>query len=109
MSKRYTKKQRKPKQRVYTLTEAQIASIREDTRRDLIYEAIELTANISMLALRDQFRFGAKRLEVFINKFWEILKDIENDYLDFEDCKQTLKEETGMQAGFEGSFPERIA
>lgn len=64
---------------------------------DAYERAIIVVLYTSILYLRDQKGYGKKRLGDFVEGFFEILEDISNDYLDFNDIFKVIKEETGIQ------------
>lgn len=49
-----------------------------------------------LLALRDEFGFGRKRMMRFIKKYHEIIQDYNNGYLTFEDIATVMREEVGI-------------
>lgn len=46
-----------------------------------------------LLALRDEFGFGRKRMMRFIKKYHEIIQDYNKGYINFEDIAKVMKEE----------------
>lgn len=100
VAKRNTKK-RKPKS--YTFNTEQLKELEMRLKGKIIFEAYEVVMYASMLVLRDTYGFGTGRLERYCKKSLEMLKDIECGYLDFDDCKETVHKETGVEVDFRRS------
>lgn len=64
-------------------------------------ETIELATKYSMavplMALRDEFGFGQKRLLQFYESFMDLYDSIEKGYLTIEDIVKTINEETDIE------------
>ena len=54
-----------PKKRVYTLTEDDIARIKQDATNEALNKAYVLMLGIPAMTLRDYFGYGSVRLERF--------------------------------------------
>lgn len=52
---------------------------------------------LSIMALRDEFGFGTKRLERFVEKIRQLVIDQQNGYLNIEDICDTIYAETGIK------------
>lgn len=82
----------------------------EEYKKDLnrTYEmAIVVAMHASCLYLRDKQGYGRKRLGDFIEGFANIIHDIGDGYLDFEDIIDTLYEETGVKIKMEDIYGQR--
>lgn len=69
-------------------------------RRDadnLIIASYKVFMMIGLLALRDEFEFGKKRLERWIDKTNQLLEDYDAGYISAKDINDTLFEETGIK------------
>lgn len=84
------------KQKVYTLTQAQIDKLKEDATMEATKRAFSIMLGFPLLALRDTFGFGKKRLTLFTDKVFEIYEAYNDDYIDLEDLHRTIEEETGV-------------
>lgn len=60
-------------------------------------KALDVIIAFSMLALRDEFGFGKKRLEKFHDKFFEIGEAFNDGRLSVNDILSTLEKETGIK------------
>ena len=78
----------------------QLKELEQRLKGNIIFDAYEIVLYLSMLALRDEFGFGTSRLERYCEKAITMLKDIESGYLDFDDCKDTIHKETGVEVDF---------
>lgn len=62
---------------------------------------IERTSQYSMavpvMVLRDEFGFGKKRLDKFLDSYMELYDAIEEGYLNLDDIIKTLNEETSVE------------
>lgn len=93
---RRAKKEQNKKQKVYVLNEQQIKLIKLKTVKDAQLTLIAVVLGISMLALRDLWKFGPKRLKEFANKFLDIYYDMNAGYLDWNDMYDAIEDETGF-------------
>ena len=87
----------------YTFNTEQLKELEMRLKGNIIFEAYEVVMYASMLILRDTYGFGAGRLERYCKKSLEMLKDIEAGRLDFDDCKDTIHKETGVEVDFRRS------
>ena len=82
--------------RTYTLNETQIEQLKQKATTDAIDKSMITVLYISIMTLRDN-GYGRKRLERFVEDWFELLDGVQKDYLDFEDMIETIKEETGFE------------
>lgn len=88
------------KQKPAVITNAEL----EKLKKEAIERALDVIVAFPMLALRDEFGFGKKRLEKFHAKFFEIAEAYNAGLLSVEDIIATLEDETGMK--FEDAKPD---
>lgn len=82
--------------KTYTLNETQIQELKQEATREAVEQAMITVLYSSIMVLRDS-GFGKKRLERFVEDWFELFDSIQKDYLDFDDMIQTIKEETGFE------------
>lgn len=93
MNKHFEVKKMKHKKRLQKLQNFREKAIRRNANQ----KATLTTLHISLLVLRDKYGFGSKRLGDFVEHFADVLDSINLDYLDFEDIKNAIYEETGVK------------
>lgn len=71
-----------------------VARKRED---DLVSGAFNLALLLTVMAARDEFEFGTKRLERLIDKVQFYLNQYNDGYVSVNDMASTIYEETGIQ------------
>ena len=64
---------------------------------NLITASYKVFMMLGLLALRDEFGFGTKRLERWIDKTHQLLEDYEAGYISAKDINDTIFEETGIK------------
>lgn len=94
------KKGIKEKTKVYTLNEHQIKEMKLKIMREAADTAMPMAMGFSLLALRDEFNFGAKRLDRFIDKVKELNQYCEEGYFEIKDLLETVEKETGIKINF---------
>lgn len=82
--------------KTYTLNGQQIEQLKYQATNEAINKSMVMVLYISIMTLRDN-GFGKKRLERFVEDWFELLDGVQKDYLDFEDMINTIKEETGFE------------
>lgn len=85
------------KQKVYTLTQAQIDQMKDEVTMQASKRAMLMVMAVPLVALRDTFGFGEKRLERYMEKFITIWECYEADYVSLEDLMTIIETETGLQ------------
>lgn len=80
----------------YTLNEHQLADMEFKMQRKAADFAMQLTIGFSLLALRDEFGFGAKRMDKFIDKVKELVDYYSEDYFELQDMVDIVEKETGI-------------
>lgn len=81
------------KQQPITLTHSKIEKIKMDATDN----ALSILTVFSMMALRDEFGFGKKRLEKFYKKFFDLNESFKLGYITLNDIVDTLEQETGIK------------
>lgn len=81
----------------YTLNEHQLLKMEKDMQKKAADFAMQMTIGFSLLALRDEFGFGAKRLDQFIEKVKELVDYYSEEYFELEDMVKIVEEETGIK------------
>lgn len=82
--------------KTYTLNETQIQELKQEATREAVEQAMITVLYSSVMVLRDS-GFGKKRLERFVEEWFELLDSVQEGYLDFKDMIDTIKEETGFE------------
>lgn len=95
------KKNKENKTPTYTLTyeqiEAYIQKGYEKGRQDAIERASQYSMAVPTMVLRDDFGFGKKRLDKFLDSYMELYDAIEEGYLNLDDIIETVNEETSVE------------
>lgn len=94
-------KKKKVKTPIYQVTIEQIRAYVQQGyiqgRDEAIKKATDFSMAVPLIVLRDEFGFGAKRLEKFIDATHELYDSIDQKYLNLDDIVKTIKEETGVE------------
>lgn len=92
---------KKNKTPTYNFTWAQIEDIKkkaiDETVKRVSREAFERTVVLSLLFLRDQWGFGEKRMERFMEQLSELVEDVSEGRLSMMDITKTLEDELGLE------------
>lgn len=93
------KKKRNKEKKVarYNLTWNQIEDIKRKATSEAMDFAFKQMMLLPLMVLRDHYGFGAKRLEEYIDNVADMLDSYNKGYLDLDDIKKTLEEETGIE------------
>lgn len=73
---------------------------RVQNRRDadkLIVASYQVFMLLGLMALRDEFGFGGGRMQRFIDKMLDLLDSYNKGYINTDDLKKTIYEETGIE------------
>lgn len=95
--KRRMARERDRAQKTYTLTQNQIDQLKKEATLEATKKAFIIILGFPMLALRDQFGFGKKRLNEFMGKMLDIYDAYEEGYITLEDLHETINKETGVK------------
>lgn len=85
-----------PKKKVYTLTEDDIARIKQDATNEALNKAFVLMLGIPAMVLRDKFGYGSVRLERFTDGTFDYYDSFQKGYFTLKDCSDCLLEECGI-------------
>lgn len=95
-----SKKQNKNKVPTYNFTVQQIEATYmkgyNKGRQDSIEKASQYSMAVPIMVLRDEFGFGQKRLDKFLEAYMELFNSIEEGWLDLDDIVETINEETSV-------------
>lgn len=86
-----------PKQKTYNLSLDQIKQLKQDASAQAMEQAFILMMGLPLMALRDKFGFGKVRLERFSDAVLDLWDSFNRDYITFQDCINTVYEETGVK------------
>ncbi len=86
----------KVKTATYNLTKEQIDNIKREAVDEATLIAMKLLIGLPIMANRDLFGHGKKRLEQLANKIFYLFDSYEKGYISMEDIDKTILEETGM-------------
>ena len=84
------------KEKVYTLTQAQIDQMKKEVSMEATKKAFIMMMGFPLLTLRDKFGFGKERLNRFMDKMLDLYEAYEMDYVDLDDLNDTIMKETGV-------------
>lgn len=84
------------KEKVYTLTQAQIDQMKKEVSMEATKKAFLMMMGFPLLTLRDKFGFGKERLNRFMEKMLDLYEAYEMDYVDLDDLNDTIMKETGV-------------
>lgn len=90
------RKKDKQKTKTYNMTLEQIAEIKAKALDDAMRSVFVCTLGIPLIALRDEFGYGKKRLEKFTRKVMDIYDSVEGGYVTLEDLANAILKETGV-------------
>lgn len=85
------------KPKTYVLTDQQIAKLKADAVKEASERAFVAMLGLPLLTLRDEFDFGRKRLERFMERLLEKYECFDEGYVGLGELKQAIKDETGMK------------
>ncbi|WP_288961787.1 hypothetical protein [uncultured Peptoniphilus sp.] len=95
------KKKKKTKTPTYTVTYDEIQNYikhgYEKGKQDSIERATQLSMAVPIMVLRDEFGFGKKRIEKFVDAYMELYNAIDEGYLNLDDIIKTVNEETNVE------------
>lgn len=92
---------KKKKTPTYNFTLDQIEGIKRKTVKETVdrvsREAFERMMVLSLLVLRDDWGFGEKRMDRFIDQLSTLVEDVSEGRLSMDDITATLEEEFGIE------------
>lgn len=81
------------KQQPREMTPKQIAKLKEQATN----HALDVIVGFSMMALRDEYEWGQKRLMRFHKRFMQLNEAYNEGYINMQDIWSTLENETGIK------------
>lgn len=92
---------KKNKTPTYNLTWDQIEGIKRKAVKETVdrvsREAFERMMVLSLLVLRDEWGFGEKRMDRFIDQLSTLVEDVSEGRLSMDDITATLEDELGIE------------
>ena len=92
---------KKKKTATYNMTWQQIEDIKRKTVKETVdrvsREAFERMMVLSLLVLRDEWGFGSKRMERFMDQLRVLVEDVSEGRLSMDDITGALEEEIGLE------------
>lgn len=92
---------KKKKTPTYNFTLEQIEGMKRKTVEDTVdrvsREAFQRMMVLSLLVLRDEWGFGSKRMERFIDQLSVLVDDVSEERLSMDDITATLEDELGIE------------
>ena len=88
---RRANRKEKEKESVINIKKNDINQIKESATNEAVSRAFVLMMNVPLIVLRDNFGFGAKRLEKFIDEVKKNMDCLTEGYVSFEDLKNALE------------------
>lgn len=76
----------------------EIRKMKAEARTKGLEEALQITSMIPMIALRDEYGFGPKRMRRYLERYQSTLDAFFKDYLTLEDIAEVMKEEIKIDA-----------
>ncbi len=70
-----------------------LAYIQEETKKKAINDVVNVMVASSLLTLKDEFGFGAKRAQRFMASVQERFDAVQEGFLSLEDMTKTIEEE----------------
>ena len=74
------------------MTEEEISKMKSDAVDEAFDKVFGCLFTLPLIALREEYGFGKKRLQVINDKMTDMLKEIEKDELDLNDLVKQMKE-----------------
>lgn len=99
---RRKKRETEKKQVRYSYTGEQLEKMMQEEREKACEFAFLYMINFSILALRDEYDFGKKRMERFIEKVFESYRCFDKDYIEVDDIRDMILEEVGIDIVLKG-------
>ena len=93
---RQSERETAKKQKTYTLTQAQIDQMKEETSLKATERAFLMMLGFPLLTLRDKFGFGTQRLNKFMDQMVDLYEAYEQDYVSLDDLDKVIQAETGV-------------
>lgn len=84
------------KDTIYTLNQEQFETLKMDIARKTVVNSFIKMFGLSLMALRDDYGFGKKRMKAFAEKIIDLLDSFQKGYITFDDIEQAIKDETGL-------------
>lgn len=72
-------------------------AVKRKHESELLEGSFHIALLLSVMALRDKFDFGTKRLETFLDKVQDLLDSYDRGYMSVTDMVQIIKDETGIE------------
>lgn len=69
----------------------------EKGRKESIERASQYSMAVPIIVLRDEFGFGKKRIDKFVDAYIKLYEAIDEGWLDINDIIKTINEETGVK------------
>lgn len=92
---------KKKKTPTYNFTLEQIEGMKRKTVKETVdrvsREAFERMMVLSLLVLRDEWGFGEKRMERFMDQLGTLVEDVSEGRLSMDDITATLEDELGIE------------
>lgn len=89
--------ERTKKEAVVNIKRNDIDKMKKDATDKAVSRAFVLMMNVPLLVLRDKYGFGAKRLGKFMEYMLLQFEAIQEGYVNFDEMKTALEEETGIK------------
>lgn len=87
----------KQKTPTYNLSKDQIEAVKQKAVMEASKQAFILMLGIPLIVMRDEFGFGKKRLERFIDRAIDQYDSFDKGYITLDDLINTIFEETGVE------------
>lgn len=91
----------KKKTPTYNMTWPQIEAMKKEEREKAISFAFNEVLLIVLLVLRDNYKFGPKRMEEFIDNTKEMLDQYNKEEFSLDEIAEVLEEELGIKVRWE--------
>ena len=92
------------KEPTYTLRKSDIERIKKEQTSKAVDVAFTLLLGIPVMVLHDKNGFQPDQLEAFVSDILSLYDSYEKGYIELNDIRQTLKDETGVELDSVGCF-----
>ena len=83
------------------MTEEEISKMKSDAVDEAFDKVFGCLFTLPLIALREEYGFGKKRLQVINDKMTDMLKEIEKDELDLNSLVKIMEEKYGIAFRYE--------
>lgn len=101
MSRAELRRTKRNKSKKIFMTEEDIKKIKEEATNEAFDKLFGCLFTLPLVALKEEYGFGKKRLQVINDKITDMLKEIEKDELDLNGLVKQMEEKYGIAFKYE--------